>query len=142
MRFTKTIDQLIDFYQHLDDSKLANLGDIYHEDVLFQDPAQRIDGLPALKAYFSGLMQNVKDCRFVILRSEVTVTSAVIEWKMHFSHPHLNGGNMIMVEGVSLLSGDSKIRQHRDYFDLGAMLYEHVPVIGGVIRHLKRRLLS
>lgn len=142
MRLNETVDRLIDFYQHLDASKLESLGDIYHDNIVFQDPAQRIAGLPALKAYFAGLMENVADCRFVILRSEVATTIGVIEWQMHFSHPRLHSGKPISMEGVSLLTGDDKIRHHRDHFDLGAMIYEHVPVVGGVIRHLKRRLQS
>ena len=142
MSLAETVARLSDFYQHLDSRKLDSLGEIYHDDILFQDPAQRIEGLPALKAYFCGLMENVKDCHFVILRSEVSATIAVLEWQMRFSHPRLDGGRIIALEGVSLLSGDSKIRHHRDYFDLGAMIYEHVPVIGGVIRHIKRGLQS
>jgi hypothetical protein len=29
---------------------------------------------------------------------------------------------------------------HRDYFDLGAMLYEQLPLLGAVVRTLKGRL--
>jgi hypothetical protein len=29
---------------------------------------------------------------------------------------------------------------HHDYFDAGALLYEHVPILGGVIGWLKGRL--
>jgi hypothetical protein len=29
---------------------------------------------------------------------------------------------------------------HRDYFDAGALLYEHLPVLGTLIGWLKRRL--
>lgn len=135
-----TVERLIAFYQQLDAGRLQDLAEIYDEDVVFQDPAQRIVGLPALQAYFSSLMQDVRDCRFDILRSEVSATLAVIEWRMFFSHPRLNGSDTITLDGVSLLAGEDKIHQHRDYFDLGAMLYEHVPLLGGAVRHLKRRL--
>jgi hypothetical protein len=142
MSLVNTIERLIDFYKHLDAAKLDSLGDIYSHDVQFQDPAQHIDGLPALKAYFSGLMQDVEDCRFIIRRTEVSSTVAVIEWQMRFSHPRLNSGKVIAVDGVSLLSGDDKISHHRDYFDLGALLYEHIPLLGGAVRQFKHRLRS
>lgn len=142
MNFAYNIKKLMDFYQHLDAGKLDKLGEIYSDDVFFQDSAHSIHGLPALKTYFSGMMQHVGSCRFTILCAEVGATQAVIEWRMNFSHPRLNRGKNIEVAGVSLLSGDGKISRQRDYFDLGAMLYEHLPLMGAAVRHFKRRLLS
>lgn len=59
---------------------------------------------------------------------------------MHFRHPRLRGGAPISVDGCSHLLWWDKVYQHRDYFDAGAMLYEHLPLMGGVIAWLKRRL--
>ena len=59
---------------------------------------------------------------------------------MHFRHPRLRGGAPISVDGCSHLLWRDKVYQHRDYFDAGAMLYEHLPLMGGVIAWLKRRL--
>ena len=33
-----------------------------------------------------------------------------------------------------------KVYYQQDQYDLGAMIYEHIPVIGPVVRFLKRRL--
>jgi len=32
------------------------------------------------------------------------------------------------------------VTYHRDYFDLGALIYERVPVLGGLIRGIKGRM--
>jgi len=29
---------------------------------------------------------------------------------------------------------------HRDYFDMGAFVYENIPVLGSVVRYTKKRL--
>jgi len=51
-------------------------------------------------------------------------------------------GETIRIEGASYLkTRNGKIYYHRDYFDMGAMLYEHLPVMGRVIHHLKERLV-
>ena len=39
-----------------------------------------------------------------------------------------------------LVMWHDKVYRHRDYFDAGALLYEHVPLLGRVIRWLKRRM--
>ena len=33
-----------------------------------------------------------------------------------------------------------RVHFHQDYFDAGALLYEHLPLMGGAIRWLKGRL--
>ena len=59
---------------------------------------------------------------------------------MHTSHPRLAGGQLIEVEGCSFLLWRDRVYRHRDYFDAGALLYEHLPVLGRVIAWLKRRM--
>ena len=62
---------------------------------------------------------------------------------MTYSHKQLNSGKPITVEGHSFIMGDdSKVTYHRDYVDLGQMLYEHIPVLGRLIQWVKKRMLS
>ena len=59
---------------------------------------------------------------------------------MSYSHKRLNSAQPIQVQGHSLLKmADDKVIYHRDYVDLGAMLYEHIPLLGKVIRTIKAR---
>ena len=136
----QVLDRLVHFYQTFDLDAIQRLGDVYSEQVTFEDPIRRIHGLAALQAYFTSLMQHVKSCRFDVVRYETTARSGFVEWEMYFSHAALNRGDAIKVSGVTVLSFEDKITYHRDYFDLGEMLYEHVPVMGVAARHLKRRL--
>ena len=59
---------------------------------------------------------------------------------MLLQHPKLNSGKIFSVPGVSIIRYEDKIYSHRDYFDLGAMLYEQLPLLGGLIRMIKRKL--
>ena len=59
---------------------------------------------------------------------------------MHFQHGKLKNGQPILVEGHSRLKFvDNKVICHRDYFDVGSMLYENVPVVGDLVRLIKNR---
>jgi hypothetical protein len=60
---------------------------------------------------------------------------------MHFKHPKL-GNRLISVRGVSHLQISDKIDFHEDFYDMGAMLYEQLPLLGNVTRWLKLRLAS
>jgi hypothetical protein len=60
---------------------------------------------------------------------------------MSYQHPKLNSGKLIAVQGASRLEfKQGKVISHRDYFDGGALLYEHIPLLNRVIFFLKNRL--
>lgn len=59
---------------------------------------------------------------------------------MLLQHPRLNGGSEFRVAGVSIIKFNDKIYSHRDYFDLGAMLYEQLPIIRTLTKFIKRKL--
>ncbi len=65
-----------------------------------------------------------------------------IEWEMTVRHPKLNKGEAILVPGATLFKVDEqeKIIFHRDYFDAGVMLYEHIPLLGRLIKWVKGRI--
>ncbi|TQP53611.1 nuclear transport factor 2 family protein [Vibrio cholerae] len=135
------VQHVAQFYQQLDKSQLHRLIEIYHPDVVFEDAAHRIEGFDALYQYFLNLYQNVHTCTFTIHEHYAVNEGAFLVWTMHLRHPKLVKGEQVDVKGVSHLHfADGKVTYHRDYFDMGEMLYEQLPVLGQVIRAIKRRL--
>ncbi|MCF5842510.1 nuclear transport factor 2 family protein [Aeromonas veronii] len=134
--------RFIGLYQQLNKQQLHRLPEVYAEQVVFTDPAHRIEGLAALGDYFAALYQRLAYCRFVITSQQQQGQQAWLGWTMTFSHPRLRGGEPVTVEGATRLEFDEvgKVCQHRDYFDLGAMLYEQLPLLGPVVRAIKGRL--
>lgn len=131
------------FYsQQLANSDLSNLRKVYSPQILFIDPVDRLSGIDALESYFHHLMNGLESCHFDISAIEESDAEAFVIWQMHISHPRIRGGDEISIDGVSHLKFTSQIDYHRDYYDLGAMLYEHLPLLGRAVRHLKRRLAS
>lgn len=133
------VEQFIEIYQKLNKDNLSLLGRVYADEICFIDPLHKIEGLTALTRYFAGLYQNVQQIHFEIKEVLKSDDHAAIFWQMHYSHPKLNKGQLIAVEGMSQLKFNQKIIYHRDYFDLGQMLYEHLPCMGSVVRLLKQR---
>lgn len=137
------IENFIYFYQHFSQDSVAQLSTVYTDDITFVDPVATHHGLPALTRYFSNLLGNTQRCDFCLTEIKQLQDSAYISWQMNFRHAKLNAGELIQVEGISqVMIRNNKIMFQRDYYDLGNMLYEHVPVIGALIRYLKRKLLG
>ncbi|WP_413112300.1 nuclear transport factor 2 family protein [Thaumasiovibrio sp. DFM-14] len=135
------LGKFVDIYGQLNKHNLHSLDELYHPDIVFEDPAHRIEGSQALKAYFEELYRNINECDFKILHSAGDDGSAYVRWVMTLSHPQVESGRLRRVEGCTYLEfSDKRVVYHRDYFDLGALLYEGLPVLGRIIAAIKKRL--
>jgi hypothetical protein len=130
------------FYNKLDNTCTEKLYKVYTPDIEFHDPIHRLSGLAALERYFNGLYENVTACHFEFHDQQRHADLAFVTWTMHLMHPRLAGGRQISVEGCSRLTfaadGSGRVCRHRDYFDAGELLYERLPLLGPVIRRIKR----
>jgi len=129
------------FYQQMLATEWAELDTIYVKDISFCDPIHSIDGREALYRYFDDLCESVVGCRFDFLDQVILPGKAYLKWDMHFSHPRFGLSKTITVRGVTQLQyNESGIYYHEDIYDMGALIYENIPLFGGGIRWLKQRL--
>jgi hypothetical protein len=140
---TLWLDNFVDVYQKLSIDNLDLLGNIYHQNITFEDPMHKVEGFTNLHRYFKRLYENLSSCEFVIEQVIVKDDNAAIYWKMIYQHTKLNKGKNVTVYGNSLLkSQDDKVIYHRDFLDLGAMLYEQLPVFGKLIKWIKSQAVK
>lgn len=134
------IENFVSVYQSLNIDNLALLKDIYHEDVVFIDPLHKVEGLTELEQYFSHLYSNVQSITFNIDESIEIDDKGFLYWTMIYCHPSLNNGKPINVTGHSRLKfKNGWVVFHQDYVDTNAMIFEYIPVIGRLIKYLKKR---
>lgn len=138
----ESLNTFLTTFNQLDKTRLDLLDTLYHPDIRFTDPAHTVDGLPALKQYFASMYDNVRFVRFTFDTRMQSGDQAFVTWTMEMSHPRLAKGRPVTVNGCSHLvfASDGRVIRHRDYFDLGAMIYEHLPLLGGLITTIKKRL--
>jgi len=130
-----------DNFSQLGKDNLHRLNQMYSQDVYFCDPLQEVQGLRSLRGHFANLYGNAEQLDFDFRGFDyVREGEGYLRWQMSFRHPHLRAGQLIEVEGCSHLKWRDKVYCHRDYFDAGAMVYEHVPVVGRLIRWLKAKM--
>jgi hypothetical protein len=125
--------------------------------VVFDDPITTHVGLSNVKLYFENLLQNTESCFFVIhdikllsnssdsdeFKKQSTSFDYTVLWTMTFATKRLNKGNPIDVDGTSFLKiEDNKVIRHKDYYDMGQMVYEHVPLLGKIVKKIKHRLIN
>jgi limonene-1,2-epoxide hydrolase len=134
------LENFCKFYQQLNSADLTGLNQIYNSDIEFIDPVHHIQGIAPLHQYFKNMMQDLIQSDFEIHQVTEQKQEAYIRWTMHFQHPRLNKSRTIHVDGMSHLKFDEQVFFHRDYYDVGAMLYEHIPILGSIISGIRKRL--
>lgn len=139
------LQQFESFFSDFKNADLTRLSELYTPQVLFRDPVHEISGLAALSTYFANSQSAVAECRFEFLERIIssdagTANKCCYRWRMHYRHPRLKGGSKLELVGASILHLHDKILFHEDFYDMGAMLYEHLPLLGGAVRWLKSRV--
>jgi hypothetical protein len=87
------------------------------------------------------MFEQVDAPRFVVTEALVQGSSVMLTWDFNFSFkPPLRAG-LQCIRGCSHLRLDANGRVvfHRDYWDTAEELYEKMPVLGGLMRWLRRR---
>lgn len=135
------IENFKSLYGDLVRADLSQLDQVYAADIIFKDPIHEVQGLVPVQDYMFAICSDLDHCKFEYLDELIGENSAYIKWIMHFRHPKL-GKRLISVRGATHLNFDSKITYHEDLYDMGAMLYEQLPLLGPTTRWLKRRLQS
>jgi len=133
------VEKFKSLYNELNASNISLVETLYDDNVTFIDPFHEIHGLTKLSNYFAELYKNVQDCEFEFGETYSKTSSALIVWNMKFRHRSLSK-DIIEVPGSTQIRFDEKIYFHRDYFDAGKMVYENIPVVGSVIKYIKRQV--
>ena len=130
------------FYQELENLDTSGLTDVYSEDIEFIDPITTHNGINSVKNYFDRLLQGAKSCSFTIhhLR-HCGENNYTAEWRMAFVSKALKTDDPIVVDGITVLKvNEIHVTYHRDYYDMGQLAYEHVPLLGYFVKRVKEKL--
>ena len=119
------------------------LDEFYTSDVVFEDPLGQINGLDNMKKYYQAMYKNVQEIRFEFKDDAIAGDRHLSTWVMYLRADGLNGGKEVAVHGVSEIEFQSEstlVIFHRDYFDMGEFIYQYIPVLGGILKLVRKQL--
>ena len=128
------------FFEGLAPRDLDELSRVYSEDARFQDPFNEVEGVDAIRRIFLDMFEQAPDARFRVHEVVGEPPLLYVRWGFIFTPGRAR--EPWAVEGVSrlVLGRDGRIVEHIDYWDPAAGIYEHLPLLGTVLRWLRRRL--
>ena len=118
------------------------LSEYYAANAYFRDPFNEVRGFPAIEPIFDDMFVRLADCRFEFLDVVCDANGALLTWDMHFRFRGYRPDTPQVIRGASHLKFDAagRIAYHRDYWDAADELYAKLPLIGPLMRYLKRRM--
>ncbi|MDC7702067.1 nuclear transport factor 2 family protein [Vogesella indigofera] len=128
----------LDWFASLSPLTLEDIDAVYSESATFRDPFQALHGRAAIKALYARMFQRLQAPRFVIGTVVAQGDQAFVSWDFSFvlrgRAQQLHGGTLLT------LAADGRIAAHRDYWDAAEGVYEKLPLIGALLRVIKRRM--
>ena len=115
----------------------------YAPDVWFNDTLKEIEGRDALRPYLEHSATAVDDCRVEV--KDVTSNGAgdyYVRWSMLIRFKRFKRGQDTWSIGMSHLRFDANglVVLHQDFWNAADGLFQHVPVLGGMIRWIKKQV--
>ncbi len=136
------VRRFVEYYENYGLEAIGRLDEIYTPDIEFVDPVHRVQGVLALKNYLRKMAVNLLSYRMQCLDVLADDDKAYIHWQMTFRHRALNKGKPIELRGMTQIRFTSKVYYHEDCYDLGALLYENLPLFGGITRRIRQRVAT
>lgn len=133
--------RLVDAYTRLTRDNLPALLALYAENARFKDPFNDVRGHAAIGRVFTHMFDELREPRFTVQVAATEGDDAFLTWEMHFLRDR---GEAMVIRGATHLhySPAGLVQLHRDYWDAAEELYAKLPVLGALMRTLRRRLAA
>jgi hypothetical protein len=135
-----TLDDLVAYFETLTQQRVADMGRYYTEDAYFKDPHNEVRRLADIQAIFRRMFEQVDEPRFRIIERIGAGRTLALVWEFTFRFRKFKAGETQLIRGMSHLrfAEDGRVSFHRDYWDAAEELYEKIPVLGALMRGIKR----
>lgn len=141
------LQRVVHFFEHLQPGDVARAGQLYTADAQFKDPFNEVQGISAIARIFTHMFEALEAPRFVITQQVQNGAQCFVTWDFFFSAPRMDNGAIQTIRGATHFvlreeAGVWRVAVHRDYWDAAEELYEKLPVVGSLMRWLKKRANS
>jgi len=128
------LQRYIDYWHWLTPESVRALGRVAVPGFSFRDPFNQLVGLGAVEAMLHDMFARLTDPKFEVVDAAISGDTAYLKWIFTAKGWRLEGMSEVQ------FNADGLALRHVDHWDAAAQVYERLPVIGWVLRFLRRRL--
>jgi len=129
----------IQLFEELSMEQLEGIEGFISRNVQFKDPFNELSGLGDFRRLLVKTLNDVKDPKFTVTHRAWCNDILFLRWSFQ---GEIKGLNHWKVEGMSEVRFDEQglVCQHIDHWDASEQFYAKLPLIGTIIRLIRRRL--
>ena len=134
------VARVVALYETLVPADLPALRGVYADDARFKDPFNQVQGVAAIARIFSHMFRTLDGPRFQVIAIVADGDDVVLTWDFSF-RTRGAGAAALSIHGASHVrfNPQGQVAMHRDYWDAAEELYEKLPLLGTLMRWLKKR---
>ena len=139
---TERLTQLVEYFETVTEATVPKLRNFYAPDAYFKDPFNEVHTVEQIEQIFAHMFGPLSDPRFIVDARIEQGFDAFLTWDFRFRIKKYKPDVEQVIRGSSHLRFDAqnKVCYHRDYWDAAEELYEKLPLIGGLMRFMKRQI--
>lgn len=137
------IESFSDFISRLSEENIrAKARKVYAPDAYLNDTLKESEGIDRIEAYFIETARAAEEIAAQVEDVAESGGNYYFRWTMSVRFKKFKKGETVRSVGMSHIRFNSagQVVLHRDYWDSGGNLFEHIPVVGWMIRRIKARL--
>ena len=143
MNHDDSLAQVVRFFETIAADNVQQLASLYTDDAWFKDPFNEVQGIPAIERIFTHMFTQVDAPRFVVTQQLLQGDQAFLTWDFLFRMKRFSRDEQCIRGATHVrFAPDGRIAMHRDYWDAAEELYEKLPLVGGLMRLLKKAAAS
>jgi len=144
MTHRQTVKQIANYFENISPASVGKIKELYSPTARFKDPFNDVKGIAEIERIFQHMFVSLAEPRFVVIEEIVDGSQAFLTWEFRFKFRRFDTQTEQVVLGTThlVLDAQGRVCLHRDYWDAAEELYEKLPVVGSLMRWLKRRANS
>jgi hypothetical protein len=137
------IKRFEDFLAHLDEKTARDeTAKVYAPNAFLNDTLKTVHGAPAIRDYFIRTGKGLDSMTVTFDDVAVSGRNYYFRWTMDTRMKNLARGKTVRTIGITMVrfDGEGRVILHQDFWDSAQGVWEHVPVMGAVIRWIRTKV--
>ncbi len=140
MASQRALDQYIAFYEQMKKEDLAKIDKFFSSQAHFKDPFNDVYGIEKIRRIFHHMFETLKSPKFIIEEAVLNSDVAYIKWSFT---GELKAKPLKLI-GVSrvVFNEQGLVSEHIDYWDASEQFYMKLPIVGSLLRFIRKQVSS
>lgn len=129
-----------EMFENLTPDSIDRFNTVFDSGARFCDPFNDVTGVDNIRHVFEHMYEVCNNPRFEVVS---LTTSGPVSWLLWNFYFRIQRRDM-KITGVSMVkfNNQGKVIEHTDYWDAASQLYEYLPVVGWLVKKLRRQFAT